>query len=149
MSNIITYRIARWLYLRRVPLLPKIFSRITRVLYSCEISYTAKIDKSVTFRHKGLGVVIGYDTVIGENTKILQNVTIGGRSGLRANPVIGKNVLIGAGACILGDVKIGDNTSIGANAVVLSDIPPDSVAVGIPAKVVKFNDGKRANHDGK
>ena len=118
MSNIIIHNTARWLYLKKIPLLPRIFNRLTRLVYSCEIPYTANIDRSVKFAHKGLGVVIGHDTIIGENTKILQNVTIGGKSGVRANPIIGKNVLIGAGACILGGVTIGDNSSIGANSVV-------------------------------
>ncbi|WP_085990891.1 serine O-acetyltransferase [Oceanobacillus senegalensis] len=137
MSNIITHNIARLFYLKKIPFIPKVFNRLTRIIYSCEIPYTANIHPSVTFGHKGLGVVIGHDTVIEENTKVLQNVTIGGKSGIRANPVIGKNVLIGTGACILGGVTIGDNASIGANAVVLTDIPSNSVAVGIPARVIK------------
>jgi len=134
MSNILTHNIARWLYLKNIAVLPSIFNRLTRLLYSCEIPYTAEIDNSVVFAHKGLGVVIGHDTKIGENTKILQNVTIGGKSGVRANPIIGKNVLIGAGACILGDIKIGDGAQIGANAVVVKDVEPNSTVVGIPAK---------------
>ncbi len=136
MSNITTHNIARWLYLKRIPILPRVFNRLTRLLYTCEIPYTAQIEDSVVFAHKGLGVVIGHDTVIGEKTKILQNVTIGGKSGIRANPVIGKNVLIGAGACILGDIKIGDNSQIGANAVVVKDVPDNSTVVGIPAQEI-------------
>jgi maltose O-acetyltransferase len=50
--------------------------------------------------------------------------------------VIGRNVYIGAGAIILPGVKIGDRSIIGAGAVVTEDIPPDSVAVGVPAKVI-------------
>jgi serine O-acetyltransferase len=136
MTNIKTYNIARWFFLKKVPFIPRVFNRLTRLVYSSEIPYTAQIGKGVVFAHKGLGVVIGHDTIIGENTKILQNVTIGGRGGIRANPVIGKNVLIGAGACILGDVTIGDNAKIGANAVVLKDVPENCTVVGIPAKGV-------------
>ncbi|MGP9043563.1 serine O-acetyltransferase [Cytobacillus kochii] len=136
MTNIKTYNIARWLYLRKIPFFPRVFNRLTRLIYSCEIPYTAQIDKGVIFAHKGLGVVIGHDTVIGENTKVLQHVTIGGKGGIRANPVIGKNVIIGAGASILGDVKIGDNAKIGAGAVVLKDVTEDCTVVGIPAKEI-------------
>lgn len=136
MSNIITHNIARWLYLMNIPVLPRVFNRLTRLIYSCEIPYTADIDSTVVFAHKGLGVVIGHDAKINENTKILQNVTIGGKSGVRANPVIGKNVLVGAGACILGDVKIGDGAQIGANAVVVKDVEPNSIVVGVPAKEI-------------
>lgn len=50
---------------------------------------------------------------------------------------IGDDVFVGSGARILGPVVVGDNCMIGANAVVVKDIPKDSVAVGVPAKVVK------------
>lgn len=49
---------------------------------------------------------------------------------------IGDNVFIGSKSAILGDVKIGSNVIIGAGALVTHDIPDNSVAVGIPAKVV-------------
>jgi serine O-acetyltransferase len=52
------------------------------------------------------------------------------------HPVIEDDVLLGAGARVLGPVRVGRNAVIGANAVVLSDIPADSVAVGVPARVV-------------
>jgi len=43
---------------------------------------------------------------------------------------------------VLGPVKVGDNTKIAAGAVVLKEIPPNSTAVGVPARVVKL-DGTR------
>jgi serine O-acetyltransferase len=52
------------------------------------------------------------------------------------HPRVGTEVMFGAGAKVLGPIHIGDNTVIGANAVVLTDIPADSVAAGIPARVV-------------
>jgi len=54
--------------------------------------------------------------------------------------IIGKNVWVGENVCILGNVKIGDGAIIGAGAIVTSDIPPFSVAVGVPAKVIKTID---------
>lgn len=84
--------------------------------------------------HNGLGVVIHQNTIIGNNVKVLQNVTIGGRNG-SGLPIIGDNVVIGAGAVLLGDIKIGNNVRIGANAVVLCDVPEDAIAVGVPAVI--------------
>ena len=52
--------------------------------------------------------------------------------------------MIGSGAKVLGPVKIGDNSKIAAGAVVLNDIPPNSTAVGVPAKVVR-REGIRVN----
>ncbi len=132
-------------YLKRIPLLPQIIGRYMRYVYGCDIPYTAEIHPSVMFAHKGLGVVMGHNAVIGENVKILNNVTIGGRGGRKAedgrsNPKIGNNVLIGAGACLLGPIEIAAGVSIGANAVVLESVLQEGVTVvGIPAEIV----GKR------
>lgn len=51
--------------------------------------------------------------------------------------VIGRNSWIGAGSIILKNVHIGDRCVIGAGSVVTKDIPSGSVAVGVPAKVIK------------
>jgi acetyltransferase-like isoleucine patch superfamily enzyme len=53
------------------------------------------------------------------------------------NVEIGKNVWLGAHSIILKGVKIGDNSIIGAGSVVTKDIPPNSIAAGVPAKVIK------------
>ena len=90
-------------------------------------------------------VEIGADTTIGENVSIHdedhplhpRDVPLA-RRGFTSSPVvIGRNVWIGAKATVTRGVTIGDNSVIGANSVVTRDIPPDSIAVGAPAQVVK------------
>ncbi len=55
-----------------------------------------------------------------------------------AKPItVGNNVWIGAGSTILAGVTIGDNTVIGAGSVVTKPIPPNTIAVGVPCKVVR------------
>lgn len=90
-------------------------------------------------------VEIGENCLIAEMVSIrdnehkidLSNVPIQ-MQGQAINPVkIGNNVWIGAKATITKGVTIGNNSIIGANAVVTKDIPADSVAVGIPARVIK------------
>lgn len=84
----------------------------------------------------GIGIVIHQSSVVGDGTKIYQNVTIGsGEHG----PRIGDNCILGAGCCILGDIVIGNNVRVGANAVVLKDIPDNCTVVGVPAHIVRQN----------
>jgi len=53
---------------------------------------------------------------------------------------IGDKVWIGINVTIIGPVSIGNNAVIGAGSVVLKDIPPYSVAVGVPARVIRMKD---------
>lgn len=62
---------------------------------------------------------------------------------LIGNIQIDQNVWIGAGSIILGGVKIGRGAIIGAGATVISDIPAMAIAVGVPAKVIKYRDGSK------
>lgn len=104
------------------------------------IPYEADIGKGTVIGYQGLGVVIHKRAVIGRNCSIGQNVTIGGGARIPGVPTIGDNVHIGAGAVVVGGIHIGDNARIGANSFVNSDIPANCVAVGAPAKPVKFLD---------
>ena len=84
----------------------------------------------IVFPHP-YGIVIHSETVIGENTIVMQQVTMGGKSLINpaGAPALGDNCYVGAGAKILGQVKIGNKVTIGANAVVTKDIPDGSVVV--------------------
>lgn len=95
-------------------------------------------------------IEIGDDTIFGPNVALhaenhnfsdkekpirLQGAT---KKGIK----IGKNCWIGSGAIILDGVTIGDGCVIGAGAIVNKDIPENSIAVGVPAKVVKNRNKK-------
>lgn len=133
------YKVSNFLYKKRVPIIPNILMRYIRLRFSCYLPFTASLEEGVRFGHNALGVVVHEQAVIGQNTKIYQNVTIGGRNGSKGCPIIGKNVFIGAGAVLLGDIQIGDNAMIGANAVVLDSVPPNCTAVGVPARIINKN----------
>ena len=111
-----------------------------RIVFSCDIPYKTVIGKNCRFAHNALGVVIHPDVVIGDNCKIGQNVTIGGRSGKTILPIIEDDVEIGANALILGPIIIGKGSIIGAGAVVINSVPPYSVVVGNPGRVIKIID---------
>ncbi|PTE69555.1 serine acetyltransferase [Staphylococcus devriesei] len=123
------------LYSKNVPIIPRLMQQINRLVFATDVPRSVKIGKGTRFAHSGLGCVIHERTIIGENCKILQNVTMGGR-GKHGTPVIGNNVLIGAGATIIGNVKIGDNAKIGAQALVVEDIGENQTIVANKGKIL-------------
>ena len=54
---------------------------------------------------------------------------------------IGRNVWLGTKVTVIKGVTIGDNAIVGANAVVTKDIPANAIAVGVPARVIRFRGG--------
>lgn len=134
------HRIAHFYYRHRLFFLARLASQINRFLSGVEIHPAAKIGPGFFIDH-GAGIVIGETTEIGANCTIYQCATLGGTGkhvGKR-HPTIGNNVMIGAGAKVLGPFSVGDNSKIAANAVVLDTVPPDSTAVGVPARIVRRN----------
>lgn len=133
-----SHRKAHWFYKHNMLFLARWISQRNRKKTGIEIHPGAKIGKGLLIDH-GMGVVIGETTEIGDNCTIYQGVTLGGtgKDKGKRHPTLGNNVLVGAGAKVLGPIKIGDNAKIAANAVVLQEVPPNSTAVGVPARVVK------------
>lgn len=138
---ILLHRLAHQLWVRGVPFLPRLISQTARFMTGIEIHPGAQIGKGLFIDH-GMGVVIGETTEIGDNVTLYQGVTLGGTGKQRGkrHPTLGNNVLVGVGAKVLGAITLGDNVRVGANAVVLKDVPPNTTAVGIPAKIVAMRE---------
>ena len=135
---IIAHRAAHWLWNKNWKVTARALSQCNRFLTGIEIHPAAKIGDRVLIDH-GMGVVIGETAEVGDDCTIYHGVTLGGTSlasGTKRHPTIGKNVIVGAGAKILGGFEIGDNCRIGSNAVVIKALPPNSTAVGNPARIV-------------
>ncbi|MBQ7500835.1 MAG: serine O-acetyltransferase [Clostridia bacterium] len=140
---ILAYRLAHQLHIHGYKFPARLISQWAKLVTGIEIHPGAVIGKGVFIDH-GTGVVIGETAVIGDNCTLYQGCTLGGtgkHTGKR-HPTLGNNVMVGAGAKVLGPFKVGDNSKIAANAVVLNEVPPNSTAVGIPARIVR-RDGKR------
>ncbi len=103
-----------------------------------DIHPAAKMGQGIMIDH-ATGVVIGETAVVGDNVSMLHHVTLGGSgtgTGVR-HPIIGHGVLLGAGVTVLGPVTVGAGSKVGAGSVVVTDLPTHSVAVGVPARVIK------------
>ncbi len=150
---ITTYRIAHELYVRCVPLIPRIMTEHMHSLTGIDIHPGAKIGRSFFIDH-GTGVVIGETAEIGENVKLYQGVTLGALSfpkdekgniikGRKRHPTIGNNVVIYSGATLLGaEAVIGDNVVIGGNVWVTSPIS-SGTKITIASPELKY---KMENH---
>jgi serine O-acetyltransferase len=137
------YRFGRWRYQVRwrwirAPLsaIYKLLKLLSEILTGIELPCEAIVGRRFRIDHFG-GIIISGDAVFGDDCVVRNGVTVGLRyTGERGSPIIGNRVDIGAGAKILGSIHIGDDVAVGANAVVLIDVPPNSIAVGIPARVL-------------
>jgi len=81
-----------------------------------------------------LSCTVGHDSVIGDYSSFMPTVNISGEVNIE------NGVYVGTGAKIINQLTIGEYTTIGAGAVVAKSLPPRCVAVGIPAKPIKFID---------
>ena len=132
------YRIAHTLERLGVPLMPRIMSEYAHHLTGTDIHPGATIGKQFFIDH-ATGVVIGETTVIGDNVKIYQGVTLGAKSfpkdergrvigGYKRHPTIEDNVTIYANATILGgDTVIGEGVTVAGNTFIAESVTSDTV----------------------
>ena len=131
---IFVYRIAHEFYIRSVPYIPRIMTEYAHAKTGIDIHSGADIGECFFIDH-GTGIVIGETTIIGNNVKLYQGVTLGGLStrggqklsGTKRHPTIEDNVTIYSNASILGgDTVIGKNSVIGGNTFITESVPENS-----------------------
>lgn len=133
---ITVYRIANILHSLKVPQLPRIMSEYAHSLTGIDIHPGATIGKRFVIDH-GTGIVIGETSVIGNNVRVYQNVTIGALSlppdageklrWAKRHPTIEEDVIVYSGATILGgETVIGARSVVGGNVWITHSIPPDT-----------------------
>jgi serine O-acetyltransferase len=134
---ITAYRFAHEFQIRKVPMIPRIMAECAHNLTGIDIHPGAKIGRRFFIDH-GTGVVIGETTLIGDDVKLYQGVTLGALSIARdeagaliretkRHPTLENGVTIYAGATILGgNTVIGSNSVIGANTWITESVPPNT-----------------------
>ena len=129
---IAVYRIAHWLYERAVPILPRLLTECAHRVTGIDIHPGATIGAAFVIDH-GTGIVIGETTVIKDNVKIYQGVTLGALSveknlaDKKRHPTIEEGVVIYANATILGGgTIIGAGTTVGGNVWITGSVAPNS-----------------------
>jgi len=131
---------SRWL---RAPfsLLYEVLYRVVLFVFKIELPYIVKVGRRVRIWHHG-SMVLGARS-IGDDVVLRHNMTLGVAHNLdpiHEIPLIEERVEFGCGAVVIGPITIGHDSRIGANSVVVEDVPPGSVVVGVPARVVRTRD---------
>lgn len=143
---IMVYRIAHELFKRKVPQLPRIMSEHAHSLTGIDIHPGATIGERFVIDH-GTGIVVGETSIIGNNVRIYQNVTIGALSlppnageslrGAKRHPTIENDVIIYSGATILGGkTVVGARSVVGGNVWLTESIPADTKVFNKPPSLV-------------
>ncbi|MCQ4022025.1 MULTISPECIES: serine O-acetyltransferase EpsC [unclassified Ruminococcus] len=149
------YRIAHELLLLGVPMIPRMMTEYAHSITGIDIHPGATIGKYFFIDH-GTGIVIGETTIIGDNVKIYQGVTLGALStrkgqqlkGVKRHPTIGDNVTIYSGTTILGgETVIGNGATIGGNAFIVNSVSEGmKVSVKNPELQFSFSRPKDAEN---
>lgn len=151
MKTLTIHRFAHELFKMEVPLLPRMMNEFAHKETGIDIHPGAQIGNSFFIDH-GTGTVIGETSVIGNNVKLYQGVTLGALSfpkdacgalirGTKRHPTIEDNVTIYSNATILGDITIGKNAVIGSNVWIKESVPADTMVV-IQEPEITFRDLK-------
>lgn len=127
------YRIAHEFYQLGVPIFPRILTESAHHRTGIDIHPGASVGGNFFIDH-GTGIVVGETTVIGDNVKLYQGVTLGalsvdkGLASSKRHPTIEDNVVIYSNATILGGTTvIGHDSVIGGNVWLTESVPPYSV----------------------
>ncbi|MCH9022775.1 MAG: serine acetyltransferase [Planctomycetes bacterium] len=149
-----TYRLAHKLWQLGVPLMPRIMTEHAHSLTGIDIHPGTRIGRGFFIDH-GTGVVIGETTIIGDNCKLYQGVTLGALSfphdergqiirGQKRHPTLEDDVIVYSNASILGNVTIGKGATIGGNLFLTKSVPPGCTVSGKQAelKFKNFTDPK-------
>lgn len=138
------YRIAHELLTLGIPLIPRIITELAHSETGIDIHPAAQIGSHFTIDH-GTGVVIGATSIIGNNVKLYQGVTLGAKSfpldengkpikGIPRHPILEDDVIVYSNATILGRIIIGGGATVGGNIWVTEDVPAGARIVQTKAK---------------
>lgn len=134
MKALMNYRVAHELLQMNVPLIPRLITEMAHSETGIDIHPGAKIGDYFTIDH-GTGVVIGETSIIGNNVKLYQGVTLGAKSfpldengnpikGILRHPILEDGVIVYSNSTILGRITVGKDAVIGGNVWVTRDVKP-------------------------
>lgn len=137
MFNLVSiYRIQRWFYRHRIPVIPKLIQLLIFLIYNSKITGDSIIGKGSYFVCKGISVVLIPGTKIGNNCVLGLRFSTVRKFPYKDVPQIGNNVWCGPNCVIAGPVIIEDDVIIAGNSFVDKSVPKGAIVAGTPAKII-------------
>lgn len=136
MNAIRLYRIMRFLYLHKVPLLPKFIQLLIFLIYNSKVTGDSSIGKGTYFVCNGISTVVIPGTIIGKNCVLGLRFSTVRKFPYKEVPKLGNNVWCGPNVVIAGPVIIDDDVIIAANSFVDKSVPKGAIVAGTPAKII-------------
>ena len=150
---IAAHRLAHAVHGIGVPIVPRLMAELAHSRSGVDIHPAAKIGRSFCIDH-ATGIVIGETTVIGDEVKLYQGVTLGAlsvskdKAGTKRHPTIGDRVVIYANATVLGgDTTVGADSVIGGNVFLTRSVPPGSLVYQTADHRVRPHQGRFDDFD--
>ena len=147
------YRLGLWATSARTPvhwLMSRLYGALQPVArFGTQVTMdrTTTVGRDLVLQAGGT-ISIHPRAVLGSRVLIMPNVTLGATPD-DGVPTIGDDVVIGVGAVVIGKVLVGNGARIAANSLVISDVPPNHLAIGVPARVRPLEDRRLAAFGGR
>lgn len=136
MNAIRLYRVMRWLYTHKIPVLPKLVQLLIFLMYNSKVTGDTEIGRGTYFVCNGISTVLIPGTVIGENCVLGLRFSTVRQFPYKEEPRLGNNVWIGPNVIVAGPVIIEDDVIIVGNSYVTKSVPKGAIVSGNPAKIV-------------
>lgn len=137
------YRLMRWLYVHKIPLLPKFVQLLIFLIYNSKVTGDSVIGKGTYFVCNGIATVLIPGTAIGDNCVLGLRFSTVRKFPYKNVPQLGNNVWCGPNVVIAGPVIIEDDVIVAGNSFVDKSVPRGAIVAGCPARIV----GWRKNLD--
>lgn len=138
MNAIRLYRVLRWLYTKRIPILPKLVQLLIFLIYNSKITGDTIIGKGTYFVCNGISTVLIPGCTIGDNCVLGLRFSTVRKFPYKEVPRIGNNVWIGPNVIVAGPVIIEDDVIIAGNSFVDKSVPKGCIVAGTPAKIIGY-----------
>lgn len=137
MNALSIYRMARWCYIHKIPLMPRVFQFLNTWLFSVKIPAYMHIGNGTKFAGGGMCLNINAES-IGNNCVIGTMCVMMRSFPWKGLPKIGNNVYISHGVKFVGPVIVEDGAMIAANCVVTKSVPKNAIVAGVPGKIIGY-----------